>query len=171
MPTLMDLAFDGQMSNVDGKSFEKVIKGDEKWDDRTVFWHEKKSRPNSTGDIPCTVMRSGNYKLMHFFEKDVYELYDLSNDKSEEKNIVNELPTVATKMKAELAAWKAKYLVASKINLKKEGSKVGNEDMPASDPKTETAEDPKADKKAAKKAAKQAEKKAARNAEKGKGIE
>jgi len=162
MPTLLDLATDQSLSNVDGRSFENVLMKKENWDDRTVFWHEKKARPYSTGDIPCTVIRSGKYKLMHFFEIDQYELYDLSTDISEEKNIIDTQPEIAQKLKAELVAWKSKYLTSAQVNKKKakDKSQVEGEDNTDADT---TTEDPKADKKAAKKAAKKAERKASKS--------
>jgi len=49
-------------------------------------------------------MRSGKYKLLDYFEKDTYELYDLSTDASEENNLMESLPDVAKKMKADMAA-------------------------------------------------------------------
>jgi arylsulfatase A-like enzyme len=161
MPTLLDLAFDGSLETVDGKSFENVLMRKENWADRTVFWHEKKSRPYSTGDIPCSVIRSGNYKLMHFFEADRYELYDLSKDISEEKNLINDLPDIASKMKAELKTWKTNYLTSANLNRKiKDGSKESTGTTGAE----QGVDDEKAKQKEAKKAAKKAERKAAKKA-------
>ncbi len=153
MPTLLDLAINKELKNIDGKSFESVINGQDKWDQRTVFWHEQKARPYSTGDIPCTSMRSGNYKLMHFFEKGIYELYDLSKDISEENNLIDKLPDVAKKMKAEMDAWRLKYKVDVSKKMKK------SDDASGEDAETPAKDTSKEDKKAAKKAARKEEKK------------
>lgn len=110
MPTLLGLAFDGKLEHVDGQSFENVLADKEKWDGRTVFFHEKMARPKMTGDFPCTAMRSGQYKFLHYFDKDIYELYDLSTDISEENNLIETKPEIAARMKAEMAAWKARFL-------------------------------------------------------------
>lgn len=110
MPSLLDLAVDGKLSRVDGRSFEPVIKGKVKWNERTVFFHEQQARPQTTGDFPCTAMRWGKYKLLHYLENDAYELYDLSRDVSEENNLIEDLPEVANKMKAEMKAWKEERL-------------------------------------------------------------
>jgi iduronate 2-sulfatase len=126
MPTLLDLTIDGSIKNVDGKSFEKVFDNKEDWSTRTVFWHEKKARPYSTGDIPCTSVRSGNYKLMHFFQKDIYELYNLQNDKEEKNNLYTKEPAKAKELKALLDQWKANYLVDAKINRKAPGDTTGD---------------------------------------------
>jgi arylsulfatase A-like enzyme len=63
-------------------------------------------------------MRSGNYKLMHFFEKDVYELYNLQNDKGEKNNLIAKEANKAKEMKALMDQWRSTYLVDSKINRK-----------------------------------------------------
>jgi arylsulfatase A-like enzyme len=110
MPSLLAMAVDGKMKSVDGKSFENVLHGKENWNDRTIFFHERMARPQTTGDFACSAMRSGKYKLLHYLENDTYELYDLSTDISEEKNIIESMPEIASQMKAEMAAWKAKHL-------------------------------------------------------------
>lgn len=110
MPSLLDLAVDGKMKSVDGRSFKNVLNGKEKWNERTVFFQERMARPQTTGDFPCTAMRSGKYKLLNYLEKGTYELYDLSTDISEENNLIENLPEVAKKMKDEMAAWKSKHL-------------------------------------------------------------
>lgn len=110
MPSLLDLSIDFEMKGVDGKSFENVLNGKEKWNDRTVFFHERMARPQNTGDFPCTAMRSGKYKLLHYFEKNTYELYDLSKDIGEENNLIENLTEVAKKLKDEMTTWKEKYL-------------------------------------------------------------
>lgn len=111
MPTLLDLALDKKLTKVDGKSYEKVIEGKEKWNDRTVFWHEDKARPYSTGDSKCSSVRSGNYKLMHFYEKDIYEMYDLSKDGSEKDNLYAAQPEKAKELTQLLTDWKKAYHV------------------------------------------------------------
>lgn len=110
MPSLLDLAIDKTLKGVDGRSFRKVIAGEEKWNDRTIFFYEKMARPQTTGDFPCLAMRSGNYKLLHYLESDVYELYNLSTDIGEEKNMIEQMPSIAVKMKAEMTAWKMKFI-------------------------------------------------------------
>ena len=50
-------------------------------------------------------IRQGKYKLIKWYEDDSVELYDLSKDISETKNLAKELPAVASKMKTALEAW------------------------------------------------------------------
>jgi arylsulfatase A-like enzyme len=110
MPSLLDLATDSKLKGVDGKSFENVINGKEVWNERSIFFHERMARPQNTGDLPCTAMRSGKYKLLHYLDDDRFELYDLSADIGEEKNLIASRPDIANKMKSELTVWTSKYL-------------------------------------------------------------
>ena len=120
LPTVLDLALCKKVKGIDGKSYAPVMKGKKSWKDRTVFWHSRKARPHSTGDSKCSVIRSGDYKLMHFFKEDRLELYNLKKDISEENNLAEAEPEKAKQMLAELNAWKKTYLVPEKMNMKKQ---------------------------------------------------
>jgi arylsulfatase A-like enzyme len=50
-------------------------------------------------------MRRGNHKLIHFFEDDRWELYDLDADMSESRNLAAELPERTSELRAALEAW------------------------------------------------------------------
>ena len=119
MPTLVEMATGIQMEGVDGKSYIPVMNGKENWSDRTVFWHSKKARPHSTGDSKCSVIRTGDYKLMHFFKDGRTELYNVRTDISETKNLAEVEPERVQKMLKELKAWKKEYLVPEKMNMKR----------------------------------------------------
>ena len=58
--------------------------------------------------FPSTSIVRGNYKMIHFLEDNSYALYDLSKDESEENNIINEMPELASKLKKEITAWQKK---------------------------------------------------------------
>lgn len=51
-------------------------------------------------------MRSGDYKLIEFFERERLELYDLREDISEEHNLAAELPGVTARLHHMLVAWR-----------------------------------------------------------------
>ncbi len=110
MPTLLDLSVDAQLASVDGKSFEKVLNSEEKWNERTLVFYEKMARPTMTGDFPGMAMRSGNYKLFHYFDTDTYELYDLSSDPGEEQNIAATHPEIVSSLKKDMETWKENHL-------------------------------------------------------------
>ena len=106
MPTLLDLAADAKLTQVDGISFENVLRGNESWPERTLFFHERQARPGATGDFPATAMRSGPYKLHHFLGPDRYELYNLKEDAGETNNLIDLLPEIAGDLKQQMAEWK-----------------------------------------------------------------
>ena len=57
------------------------------------------------GAVLGGVVRRGNYKLIHFYDDDSVELYDLIGDQGEKKNLVETKPELAAELKAELAQW------------------------------------------------------------------
>jgi len=118
-PTLLDLAADKTLLGLDGKSYKQVLFGNEQWKDRTVFWHSRKARPHSTGDIKTSAVRSGDYKLLHFYEKDVLELYNLKDDISEIYDMSKIYPQKTAKLLATLNQWKSDYLIPSKMDVLK----------------------------------------------------
>lgn len=54
----------------------------------------------------ASAIRSGDYKLLHFFDDDSVELYDLTQDLAEAHNLAAEQPEKAAALKAELNAWR-----------------------------------------------------------------
>lgn len=121
-PTLIDMVLDRKVSEIDGKSFKPVIDGEETWENRAVFWHNKKARPHSTGDSKASAVRSGDYKLIHFFKKEEVELYNLEEDISEENNLAKKEPAKTREMMKMLEAWKKEQLV--KENLRRRRQKA-----------------------------------------------
>ena len=118
LPTLLDLITGEQVKGIDGRSFVPVIDGDESWDDRTVYWHKRKARPHSTGDTNSSVIRSGDYKLLHWYESDRTELYNIVQDPGEHDDLSRQLPEKTAELLAELREWKEEYLVDEKMKLK-----------------------------------------------------
>ncbi|MBS0260343.1 MAG: sulfatase [Planctomycetes bacterium] len=64
--------------------------------------------PHYQGDTPHSAILLGNLKLMHFYEDDRYELYDLGQDLSERHNIAAERPAETRRLSERLQ----KYLAA-----------------------------------------------------------
>ena len=52
-------------------------------------------------------MRKGKWKLIHYFEQDEYELYDLENDLSEHVNFAPYYPEDLRNLQEELASWRS----------------------------------------------------------------
>ncbi len=115
LPTLLDLATGKQVKGIDGKSYKKVLTGQETWENRTVFWSKRKERPNRTGDHKAYVVRSGDYKLIDFFDDNEIELYNLKKDPGENNNLIDQMPGKKAELQALLNQWKKKYLVPEKL--------------------------------------------------------
>lgn len=128
-PTFLELAGAKQKPkvHVDGVSFVPALKGKTMKNDRDFFRHSPLGRPNSTGDRNATVYRKGNYKLMHYFDTDEYELYDLSKDPNEQHNLATKKPEIKEKMAKTMQAWKKEINAFNKAaKTKKSKNKASN---------------------------------------------
>jgi arylsulfatase A-like enzyme len=105
---------------VDGKSILPLLRGEKALQDRAIFWHyplylqgngEGKVHPTSgTIDmywrgVPASMMRKGPYKLLHLFEDDSVQLYNIDTDTGEKKDLAKAQPELAATLLAELKAW------------------------------------------------------------------
>jgi len=84
--------------------------------ERALFWHFPiyLQAYNAAGDQsrdplfrtrPGASMRKGRWKLHHYFEDNQYELYDLTNDLSEQVNLAQYRPEVVNRLARELKHW------------------------------------------------------------------
>lgn len=72
--------------------------------ERDLFWYFPGYLPGR--QTPSAVIRSGDYKLMHFFEDDRVELYHLRDDIGETTNLSGSLPEKAGELKKRLDLWR-----------------------------------------------------------------
>ena len=106
---------------VDGKSFLTLLKTEVDADlkDRALYWHfpiylqaylKPNEKPESRDPLfrtrPGSVIRHGKWKLHHYFEDDGVELYDISADRSEKKDLSTEYPEVVSRLRIKLDAWR-----------------------------------------------------------------
>ncbi|MCK5706003.1 MAG: sulfatase-like hydrolase/transferase, partial [Cyclobacteriaceae bacterium] len=102
-PTFLELAGVAPDPNqkLDGGSLVDIItKGQEKYD-RPVFWHY----PVYHHDVPASVIRKGDYKLIENLVDRSLELYDLVNDIGETRNLLESMPEKASKLHGLLKEW------------------------------------------------------------------
>ena len=83
-----------------------------------MFWYKWQARPDSTGDTRALSIIDGQYKLVQWIDEDLVELFDLSKDISEQKNLATEMPDRAKAMLRSLLA-----LETSIGNLRAKGEK------------------------------------------------
>lgn len=100
-PTILEAAglpaLDQQ--HVDGVSFVATLKNPEREQkDRILFWHYP--HWGNQGGSPGTVVRSGDWKLIHFYDPaKPDELYNLSKDASEKNNLAKQEPERLNQLK------------------------------------------------------------------------
>jgi arylsulfatase A-like enzyme len=106
-PTILELLGLELMldQHVDGESLATQLLGAEAEGTRSLFWHFP--HYHGSGNRPSAAIRSGNYKLIQWFEQDSLELYDLSNDLSERLNLVDSLPGKTQELSQTLQQWQA----------------------------------------------------------------
>lgn len=103
-PTLIDLAGIPRPKQqlLDGTSFAQFLRGGEEPRRDTIFFHF----PSYIGaGGPSSAMRKGNYKLIEQFESGKVELYDLSKDIGESRDIAKSSPELTRELYGELLAW------------------------------------------------------------------
>jgi uncharacterized sulfatase len=70
----------------------------------TLFWH----LPHYHHSSPASAIRRGDWKLIEFFEDGAVELYDLSSDVGESKNLAANRPDKTTELRGVLTEWRTK---------------------------------------------------------------
>ena len=88
----------------DGHNLLPLLKGKEKLKNRAVFWHYPNfafHRDNRLG----SAIREGDHKLIHFYDTDSVELYNLKNDIGEKNDLSGKMPQLASRLKNKLKVW------------------------------------------------------------------
>ena len=103
-PTILDLigAKSRPQQHMDGVSLLPVLMGNE-ISERSLFWHYP-HYGNQGGD-PSTIIRSGDWKMIHYYEDGLKELYNLKNDPTESEDFAAKHPEVLAELAAEMEAW------------------------------------------------------------------
>lgn len=105
-PTMLEIAgFDLlKDQHVDGKNFVPLLKNpNANFDRGEMFWHYP--HYGNQGGTPGSVIRSGDYKLIEFYEDNRLELYDISEDIGEQNNLVNQMPDKTKELQDNLHEW------------------------------------------------------------------
>ena len=88
---------------IDGESIVSLLKGATRLKRDTLYWHYPHYHPGSA--TPYNAIRQGDWKLIHFFEDDHVELYNLKDDLGEKNDLAASNPAKASALKGNLAAW------------------------------------------------------------------
>lgn len=103
-PTLLDLA-DIPLrpkNHMDGVSLKPLLSGGE-IADRPLYWHYP--HYGNQGGEPVSIVRKENWKLIHYWEDNHIELYDLNADLIESNNLAEQNKEKAQELEAQLKDW------------------------------------------------------------------
>lgn len=104
-PTLLDLAgiVAKPQQHVDGISLKPILEGRQMDKERPLYWHYP--HYGNQGGNPSSIIRKNNWKLIHYWEDGIEELYDLASDIKEQTNLVEQRPEIAQRLSNELLQW------------------------------------------------------------------
>ncbi|MEL7118131.1 MAG: sulfatase [Bacteroidota bacterium] len=103
-PTLLDLAGLSlkPTQHQDGMSLKPLFNGGN-LDKRSLVWHYP--HYGNQGGEPSSIIRQGDWKLIHYYEDERQELYDLKNDLSEETDLAEQKPELVQELSNSLFAY------------------------------------------------------------------
>ncbi|MCH2378302.1 MAG: sulfatase [Pedosphaera sp.] len=103
-PTLADALGLTDAPRHDGVSFLPLLKNPKARLNRdALFWHYPHYYPRMT---PASAIRAGDWKLIHYYEDNRMELFNLKNDPAETKNLATTQPAKAKALREKLDAWR-----------------------------------------------------------------
>jgi len=88
----------------DGVSFAPLLRGETQPVHDVLFWHFPHYGNHGSG--PCSSVRVGDWKLIHWIEDDSVELFNLATDPAEKTDVAAQQPDRAKDLRARLDAWR-----------------------------------------------------------------
>jgi len=101
--TILDLAGVAGPAGSDGVSLAPLLRGGT-IAPRPLYWHYPHYHPG--GATPYSAVRDGDWKLLHFYEDDRVELYDLAHDPAEQRDLAISDAARSAALRAKLDAWR-----------------------------------------------------------------
>lgn len=89
---------------VDGVSLAGLLRNDEPIAPRALHWHYP--HYSNQGGRPGAAIREGDWKLIVHDENGRRELFNIARDKSESRNLAEQMPDRAADLASKLAAWR-----------------------------------------------------------------
>ena len=110
-PTFLEIAGVEIPDDIHGQSFLPLLKGEKYESNRDGIYYHYYEFPDEHHVKPHLGIRTETHKLIHFYEDDVWELYDLSHDKNEVNNIYGLEGTeeITSELKEKLERLKKQY--------------------------------------------------------------
>ncbi|TFG71103.1 MAG: DUF4976 domain-containing protein, partial [Anaerolineales bacterium] len=90
---------------IDGRSMVPLLRGEQDliMEERDLFWHYP--HYGNQGGEPSSIIRSGAWKLIHYYEDGHDELYNLDADPGEQHNLYNTVMAKASEVRQRLDDW------------------------------------------------------------------
>jgi arylsulfatase A-like enzyme len=105
-PTMLEMA--GlplkPQQHMDGESVVPLLKGPGGLRRKAIYWHYP--HYSNQGGKPGGAIRSGDFKLIEFYEDDRIELYNLRADLGEQHDLAAEMPDKAAELRQMLHRWR-----------------------------------------------------------------
>lgn len=104
-PTILDYAKINLLPNQhkDGVSLKPLIDNKADLAERPLYWHYP-HYGNQGGD-PSSIVREGDWKLIHYYENNSNELYQIKLDSKEQNNVADKFPEITFKLSSKLKNW------------------------------------------------------------------
>jgi arylsulfatase A len=103
-PTILEMAGATGARGVDGVSIAPLLRRRAAPRRNALYWHYP--HYSNQGGPPAGAIRSGDWKLIEFYEDGRLELFNLRDDISERRNLVAKKPGIAGDLHARLKTWR-----------------------------------------------------------------
>ncbi|MDZ4852783.1 MAG: sulfatase [Pirellulaceae bacterium] len=115
-PTVLDMAraikpqstLPNSALEIDGVSLTPLLRAAGNLAERDLYWHYPHHQHYQLGGtMPYAAIRSGNYKLIEFYNDRHVELYNLKDDIGEKNNLVESEPELTDRLRVRLHGWQS----------------------------------------------------------------
>ena len=104
LPTVTDLCLGQPAADSDGVSLTPILQHSGELATRDLFWHYPHYA--NQGSRPGAAVRSGNFKLIEFYETGRRELFNVAQDLGESRNLAGDHPLLVEELAQKLDAWR-----------------------------------------------------------------
>ena len=105
-PTILDiLGIPYESEDTDGISMVPLLKGEEKLEREAIYWHFP-HYSNHGMQSPGVAVRSGDYKLLEYYEDGRIQLFNLKEDIGEQNDLSDREPEKAAELTEMLHRWR-----------------------------------------------------------------
>lgn len=109
--------------DVDGVSLMPLLKQTGSLNRDAIFWHYPHYRYSDTNQVPHSMIRDGDWKLIKRYEGKPFELLNLKSDISEKNELADQMPEKVKELDEKLTNW----INQSQAKLPKENPNFGLE--------------------------------------------